>query len=142
MLDFNNKELIHSFVISDLRQDRSHSKREIILGRTYTKFGIACATTMVTDCWKVYDPSVEQYKYVYLSGVARQHPEDINIKYSDGVELAHEMAFANPVMKFVYNKPASYENIELMMWQYIAGLPVEFVKTQKEVDFIRNGKHK
>lgn len=141
MLDYSNKEFVRSFTYSNLRNDRRTSKQEVILGRIYTKYGTACATTMVTDLWKVWDPSVEQFKYVYLSGMARQHPEDINVRYADGIEIAHENAMMNPVMTMVYDKPISFEQVEYMMSIYVSGLPVQLVKTKKEIeydDFLNN----
>lgn len=134
MLDFSNKEFVRSFTYSNLREDRRIQKREVILGREYIKYGTACATTMVCDCWKVYDPSVERFKYVYLAGVARQHPSDISVKYADGVEIAHENAMTNPVFTMIYDRPVEFEFVELMMSNYICQLPVQLVKTRQEVE--------
>lgn len=135
MLDYSNKEFVRSFTYSNLRKDRRISKQEVILGRTTTKYGTACATTMVTDLWKVWDPSVEQFKYVYLTGMARQHPQDITVKYADGIEIAHENAMINPVMTMVYDKPISFEQVEYMMEIYVSGLPVQFVRTRQEIEY-------
>lgn len=135
MLDFSNKEFVRSFTYSNLKNDRHVCKDEVILGRKHTKHGIACATTMVCDCWKVYDPSVERFRYVYLAGVARQHPKDILVKYSDGVEIAHEKAMTDPVMKLVFDDPVAFEYIEWMMQQYVNMLPIQLVKTKKEIEY-------
>lgn len=135
MLDYSIKEFVRSFTYSNLRKDRRTSKEEVILGRTIIKYGTACATTMVTDLWKVWDPSVEQFKYVYLTGMARQHPLDITVKYADGVEIAHENAMTNPVMTMIYDKPISYEMVEHMMELYVYNLPVQFIKTHQEIEY-------
>ena len=135
MLDYSNKEFVRSFTYSNLREDRRTEKREVILGREFVKFGTACATTMVCDCWKVYDSSVKRFKYVYLAGVARQHPTDICVKYADGVSLAHENAMTNPVMTLIYDKPVQFEFIEYMMRCYVSMLPVQFIKTKKEIEY-------
>ena len=135
MLDFSNKEFVRSFTYSNLKKDRRIAKEEVILGRKYIKEGTMCATTMVCDCWKVYDPSVERFKYVYLAGVARQHPMDIMVKYSDGVEIAHENAMTNPVLTMIYNDPVSFEFVEYMMEAYVSSLPIQMVKTRKEIDY-------
>lgn len=134
MLDYSNKTFVRSFTYSNLKEDRRICKKEVIFGRTYIKHGIMCATTMVCDCWKVFDPSVEQFKYVYLAGVARQHPNDICVKYADGVELAHQNAMMNPVMTLVYDRPVEYEFIEGMMELYVSQLPQQMVRTNKEIE--------
>lgn len=135
MLDFSNKEFVRSFVYSNFKHDRSVCKNVIILGREYCKIGTMCATTMVCDCWKVYDSSVKRFKYVYMAGVARQHPKDINIKYSDGVEIAHKNALDKPVMQLVFDEPIQFEAIECMMGDYISQLPIQMVKTKQELDY-------
>lgn len=135
MLDYSNKEFVRSFTYSNLREDRRTTKREVILGREYTKYGTACATTMVCDCWKVYDTSVKRFKYVYMAGVARQHPSDISVKYADGISIAHENAMVNPVMTMVYDEPVQFEFIEYMMANYVSQLPVQLIKTRKELDY-------
>ena len=65
MLDFSNKEFVRSFHWSDISCDREMETTEIVLGRTYTKHGKGTATTVVVDCWKVWDPSVKLNKFVY-----------------------------------------------------------------------------
>ena len=135
MLDYSSKEFVRSFVYSNLKEDRRIQKREVILGREHIKLGTACATTMVCDCWKVYDSSVERFKYVYLAGVARQHPQDISVKYADGVAIAHENAMVNPVFTMIYDNPVQFEFVEFMMENYISQLPVQFVKTRQEIEY-------
>lgn len=134
MLDFTNKEFVRSFIYSNFKHDRRMIKDEVIFGRVYTKQGIACATTMVCDLWKVYDPSVERFKYVYMAGVARQHPSDICVKYKDGVEIAHEKALTEPVLTLIYDKPVEYEFIEHMMEAYVYQLPKQMIKTKRELE--------
>lgn len=135
MLDFLNKEFVRSFTYSNFKRDRRTFKDEVILGRVHTKHGIACATTMVCDCWKVYDDSVKQFKYVYLAGIARQHPKDRNIKYQDGVSIAKANAMVDPVFTLIYDKPACFEFIESMLEAYVSQLPIQLVKTKEEIEF-------
>lgn len=132
MLDYTNKEFVRSFCISDFRHDRTTKANVIINGRHYTKHGTYCATTLVANHWKVFDPSVEQFKHVYLVGVARQHPNDNNIRYSDGVEIAEENAFANPCMMLIFEKALSFEDIENFMWKYLELQPIQFIRTKEE----------
>ena len=132
MLDYTNKEFVRSFCVSDFRQIRTFHKNVIINGRHYTKHGTYCATTLVANHWKVYDPSVEQFKHVYLVGVARQHPEDNSIKYADGVEIAAENAMCDPCMTLIFDNPLSYEKIEEFMWSYLVELPLNPILTTEE----------
>lgn len=132
MLDYTNKKFVRSFCVSDFRQDRSLDSNVIINGRHYTKHGTFCATTLVANHWKVYDPDVKQFKHVYLVGMARQHPDDRNIKYADGVEIAAENAMINPCMTLIFDRPISFESIEDFMWKFVSEQPIQYVRTTEE----------
>ena len=134
MLDYTNKQFIRSFCVSDVRQERMASSNVIINGRNYIKLGKYCATTLVANLFKVYDCSINQFKYVYFVGAAKQHPNDISVKYSDGVEIAAENAMTNPCMVLTFDEPISYEAIEELMWRYISYSPVKYVRTRKEIE--------
>ena len=61
---------------NNIKRNREEFKEERINGRLYVKYGINCATTVSYFIYKVYDPSVESFKYAYMLGVARQNPGD------------------------------------------------------------------
>lgn len=140
MLDYTNKKFIRSFCVSDFKHERNVSNDVIINGRLYTRHGRYCATTLVANHWKVFDSSINQFKNVYLVGVARQHPDDASAKYSDGVEIAEENAFINPSMTLIFDNKLSYEEIEFFMWKYIENIPIQIIRTRKEREIRRNNK--
>jgi hypothetical protein len=140
MLDYNTKELIRTYHYNTAKEDRYYVKREVINGRTYDKYGVATVISMVVDLWKVYDPSVKLYKFVYVGGVSRQHPNDSQIDLEVGYELAHENAFVNPVFKMEFNAPIETNLVVTMMENYICGLPIEFIRTREEKNILKANK--
>ena len=88
MLNYGAKEFVRSYYYSDMKQQRFHVKRDIVNGRLCERFGTHTATTVILNMYKVYDPSVKSSKYVYLGGVARQHPNDHVITAEEEVILA------------------------------------------------------
>lgn len=132
MLDFSNKEFVRSFHWSDISCDREMETTEIVLGRTYTKHGKGTATTIVVDCWKVWDPSVKLNKFVYFGGVARQHPNDTKITLKEGLEVAEEKAFTNPDFMFTFQDLVDIDVIVSLMEVYASGVPMEMIRTSEE----------
>jgi hypothetical protein len=133
MLDYNTKELIRTYHYNTAKEDRYYVKQEVINGRLYAKYGIATVASMVVDLWKIYDPSVKQYKYVYMGGLSRQHPNDTKIDIEMGYEVAHENAFTNPVFTFIYNEKLSTIGVLDLMREYVKNLPIEFIRTRQEI---------
>ena len=105
---------------------------EIVMGRTYTKHGKGTATTVVVDCWKVWDPSVKLNKFVYFGGVARQHPNDTKITLKEGLEVAAEKAFTNPDFMFTFQDLVDIDVIVSLMEVYASGVPKEMIRTSEE----------
>lgn len=140
MLDYNTKEFVRSYHYNNAKEDRCYIKQEIINGRTYDKYGVGTVTSMVIDLWKVYDPSVKLFKYVYIGGISRQHPNDCRINTELGYELAHENAFVNPVFRMEYTEKIPTKLVILMMENYVAGLPIEFVRTRQEIEILKLSK--
>lgn len=138
MLDYNTKELVRSYHKNTAKDDRLYVKQEIINGRTYDKYGVATVVSMIVDCWKVYDPSVKLFKYVYLGGISRQHPNDPQINIELGYEIAHENAMVNPVLKFEFDNMIDTISVLEMMETYINALPIEFIRTKEEIQLLNN----
>jgi hypothetical protein len=133
MLDYTNKEFVRSFTISNFKDDREISKEQVVNGRIYLAIGKKCATTVVIDLWKVFDPSVKSYKYVYLGGVAHQHPNDYAVKYQEGVEIAHERAMVEPSIVFETKEHMDFTRVEAIGRIYIASVPEQLLRTPQEV---------
>lgn len=138
MLDFSIKEFVRSFHYSNLNEDREYSNEEKIFGRTYTKYGKHTATTVVVNLWKVYDPSVKQSKYVYLGGVARQHPNDNVVTLKEGLEIAEEKAFIEPEIMWIYPEQVCIPCMIDMIRNYVWLMPKEFVRTKEEIYLSEN----
>ena len=90
---------------------------------------------------KVYDPSVKSSKYVYLGGVARQHPNDHVITAEEGYEMANLNANLNPTIVLTYDTPADTRTLIQMMELYVMGLPKEFIRTKEEIAALETKKY-
>ena len=88
MLDWTKKKLVRKYHYSNVNDDRQCIKSVNINGRLYDKHGVDCATTAVALEYKVYDPSVKQFKIAILVGIARQNPGDIVLDKELGIEIA------------------------------------------------------
>lgn len=133
MLDWTNKKLVRKYHYSNIDDDRNCVKSVNINGRLYDKHGVDCATTMVALEYKVYDPSVKQFKTAILCGIARQNPGDIVLVKELGIEIATTNAMINPIMVLEYPKRPSERIIYYLMSSYVLGLPIQFVKTANEL---------
>ena len=133
MLDWTNKKLVRKYHYTNANDDRNCVKSVNINGRLYDKHGVDCATTMVALEYKVYDPSIKQFKTAILFGIARQNPGDIVIDEELGIEIATTNAMINPIMTIEYPKHPSERVIYYLMSSYVLGLPIQFIKTSKEL---------
>ena len=133
MIDWLNKELIGSGSWNNIKKNREEFKEERINGRLYVKYGINCATTVSYFIYKVYDPSVESFKYAYMLGVARQNPGDTVIDKEEGVEIASFKAMDNPSIVLIYDYMIPHGQLMTIIEQYVMTLPVRFVKTKAEM---------
>lgn len=129
-----NKELVRSFDWSDYGQNRSIEKRVKINGRTYYKQGTYTATSIVGDLYKVYDQSDEQFNYLLLIGVARQHPNDEKISFAEGIERAALNAKMNPNMIFKFAHKVNWDFFREIAENYVYNyLPKELIRTKEEI---------
>lgn len=131
--DFLTKELIRTFNWDNLGQNRSIAKEVCINGRKYYKTGIATSTTIVGNLYLVYDQSVKHKKYVLLVGIARQHPNDLQVKRNEGIEIANLKSLDTPVMQIEFDHEISwYEFKELAEW-YAEHQEQKFLRTNEEI---------
>ena len=131
--DFLNKNLVRTFNWDDLCQNRSISEEVFINGREYLKTGVATATTIVGNLYLVYDQSVKHNKYVLLVGIARQHPNDLQVKRNEGIEIANLKSLDTPVMQIEFDHEVTWEEfVELAEW-YVEHQTPRFLKTSEEI---------
>ena len=131
--DFLTKNLVRTFDWNDLNQNRSIFGEVCINGRKYLKTGVATATTVVGNLYLVEDRSVKQNKYVLLVGIARQHPKELNVKRSEGVEFANLKALNSPVMQIEFDHEITWDEFkELANW-YVYWQTPKMLKTNEEL---------
>ena len=133
MYDFLTKTLVRSFDWNDMKEDRSICEQVCINGRDYIKMGVATSTTVVGNLYLVEDRSVKQNKYVLLVGIARQHPKELNVKRSEGVEIANIKALNSPVMQIEFDHEITWDEFkELANW-YVYWQTPKMLKTNEEL---------
>lgn len=132
-MDFLTKELIGVYSYTNMNEDRTDVKRVVIKGRTWLKTGTATATTVVSLLYKSYNPSVKRNEYVVLMGVARQNPGDVVLDKEHGYEVAMENALMSPVAIYNFEHEIDKDFIDSIMKNYVASLPVKFIKTRQEL---------
>ena len=131
--DFLTKTLVRSFDWNDMKEDRSICEQVCINGRDYIKMGVATSTTVVGNLYLVEDRSVKQNKYVLLVGIARQHPKELNVKRSEGVETANLKALNSPVMQIEFDHEITWDEFkELANW-YVYWQTPKMLKTNEEL---------
>lgn len=133
MIDWLTKELINEWYWNNIDEDRSCIKSERINGRLYDKYGVDCATTAVGFEYKVFDPSINKYKYAILIGFARQNPGDTVLNKKTGYEIASENALINPSIMLVEDNEATEDFIYSIIDAYVLSLPIKFIKTKSEL---------
>ena len=132
--DFLTKDLVRTFDWNDLGYDRSISEEVCINGRKYIKTGVATATTVVGNLYLVYDQSVKQNKYVLLVGIARQHPNDLNVKREEGIEFANLKSLDTPVMQIEFDHEVTWDEFKELAEWYVTNQTAKFLKTRKEIE--------
>ena len=131
--DFLNKKLIRTFDWNDLGYDRSISEEVCINGRKYLKTGVSTSTTVVGNLYLVYDQSVKRNKYVLLVGIARQHPNDLQVTRNEGIEVANLKSLDTPVMQIEFDHAVTWDEFkELAEWYVLYQTP-RFLKTSEEI---------
>lgn len=132
-LDFLRKDHIRSYVFTNVNDDRYGVNRERINGRVTTFEGQLCATTLVGLLYRVYDPSVESYKYILHVGVANQQREDADVDENEEYEKAYINALTNPQARLVLSE--KYENFDWESYAkaIVSAQPKELVLTDNEL---------
>jgi hypothetical protein len=133
-MNYLEKELVRSFDWTDYGKNRSIEKRVKINGRVYYKQGDYTVTSIVGDLYRVYDHSQEQFNYVMLIGVARQHPNDEKISFAEGIEKAALNAKMNPDMVLKFAHKVNWEYFRELAENYVYNyLPKELIRTKEEI---------
>lgn len=134
MLDLLRKELVDECWYSTINENRKSIKRERINGRLYEKHGVECAITLYALKYKVPVQSNEQFKYVVLIGLAKQHPCDTIISLEEGIEIAKTNAMISPCFNMTFDNDVDMDSIKMIMRSYyIYNIPSQFVKTTQEI---------
>ena len=131
--DFLTKNLVRTFDWNDLSQNRSISEEVCINGRKYLKTGVTTATTVVGNLYLVYDQSVKHNKYVLLVGIARQHPNDLQVKRNEGIEIANLKSLDTPVMQIEFDHEVTWDEFEELAEWYVEYQTPRFLKTSEEI---------
>lgn len=137
-MDFLRKDLIRTFSYTNINEYRCMEKQVVVNGRTYVKLGQSQAVTMVGNLYKCWDPIVKSYKYVLMVGVAKQHPRDLKITKQEGYSIANEKAYASPSIVMEVTKDFGKEQFKYLAMCYGEILPLEMVKTSKEIEAEKN----
>ena len=132
--DFLNKNLVRTFNWDDLCQNRSISEEVFINGRKYLKTGVTTSTTVVGNLYLVYDQSVKRNKYVLLVGIARQHPDDLQVKRSEGIEIANLKSLDTPVMQIEFDHEVTWDEFKELAEWYVVYQQPRFIQTSEEID--------
>ena len=131
--DFLTKNLVRTFDWNNLGQNRSISEEVCINGRKYLKTGVTTSTTVVGNLYLVYDQSVKRNKYVLLVGIARQHPNDLQVKRNEGIEIANLKSLDTPVMQIEFDHEVTWDEFEQLAEWYVEYQTPRFLKTSDEI---------
>ena len=132
--DFLTKNLVRTFDWNNLGQNRSISEEVCINGRKYLKTGVITSTTVVGNLYLVYDQSVKHNKYVLLVGIARQHPDDLQVKRSEGIEIANLKSLDTPVMQIEFDHEVTWDEFKELAEWYVVYQQPRFIQTSEEID--------
>jgi hypothetical protein len=135
--NMSTKELVRSYSFNDIYTNRNDERRKVIKGRTTIEVGTRIATSFVGNLYRVYDSSVESYKYLLLVGVARQNPDyDSPVEVEEAEEAAALNAQLVPVLTYAVDKPFDddyFTDLCIVMRQM---MPVKFIKTPEEKNVV------
>lgn len=128
--DFTKKKLIDTFSYTDITDDRYSSTEVNIDGRKYLKFGTLQATTAIGLLWE--DENKNRILHI---GISKQHPCDSKCNKDEAYAAATERAMINPdIIINTVPKYISKYNFEKMLYWYVDGMDVEFIKTKGEMN--------
>ena len=138
--DFVSKELVKTLAYTTAKQNRDVYSEVVINGRKYIKTGTLQVVTVVCNVWKVFNKETNLYEYQALFGLAKQHPEDIEINKELAYEIANTNSFINPFIKMQVNKRFGENTFRDMMRVYISDMDLECIKTKEEITLTNSSK--
>ena len=132
-LDFLRKDLVETFYFTNVNDNRTYVNREIVNGREVDVRGQVCATTLIGLLYRVYDPSVESYKYILHVGVANQGNADAVVDVDEEYEEAYINALMNPQIQYVIGNDYTSFDWKVFSLAILSTQPKRFVLTDEEV---------
>ena len=132
-LDFLRKDLVETFYFTNVNDNRTYANREIVNGREVDVRGQVCATTLIGLLYRVYDPSVESYKYILHVGVANQGNADVVVDVDEEYEEAYINALMNPQIQYVIGDDYTSFDWKVFSLAILSTQPKRFVLTDEEV---------
>ena len=132
-LDFLRKDLVETFYFTNVNDNRTYVNREIVNGREVDVRGQVCATTLIGLLYRVYDPSVESYKYILHVGVANQGNADAVVDVDEEYEEAYINALMNPQIQYVIGDDYTSFDWKVFSLAILSTQPKRFVLTNEEV---------
>jgi len=131
--DFTTKELVKTLSYCSCKNNREAYADVIVNGRKYIKLGTLQAVTVVCDVYKIFNNTTNMVEYWACFGMAKQHPNDLQVNKDLAYETAHLNAQLNPFCILQVNKRFG-QNIFLdIIRPYINDMDLEFVKTKEEI---------
>lgn len=131
--NLSTKEWVRSYAFNDIYTNRNDERRKVIKGRTTIELGTRIATSFVGNLYRVYDSSVESFKYLLLVGVARQNPDfDSPITVEEAEEVAAMNAWLNPVLTYTVDEVIDDDHFLDLCIVMREMMPKIFVKTPEE----------
>ena len=132
MIDVS-KEFVKSFSWTSLTENREVLKPVVIDGCKYYKTGIEQAVTFVGNLYKI---DGQMSKYVLYVGMAKQHPDEHNVLVQDGIDIAAENAYTNPILVMEVFKDFDYNAFSEMMTTYWEYMPLDMLRTKEEKELL------
>lgn len=132
MIDVS-KEFVKSFSWTSLTENREVLKPVVIDGRKYYKTGREQAVTFVGNLYKI---DGQMSKYVLYVGMAKQHPDEHNVLVPDGIDIAAENAYTNPILVMEVFKDFDYNAFSEMMTTYWEYMPLDMLRTKEEKELL------
>lgn len=132
-LDFLRKDLVETFYFTNVDDNCTYANREIVNGREVDVRGQVCATTLIGLLYRVYDPSVESYKYILHVGVANQGNADAVVDVDEEYEEAYINALMNPQIQYVIGDDYTSFDWKVFSLAILSTQPKRFVLTDEEV---------
>lgn len=135
--NLSTKEWVRSYAFNDIYTNRNDERRKVIKGRTTIELGTRIATSFVGNLYRVFDSSVESFKYLLLVGVARQNPEyDSPIAVEEAEEVAAINSLLNPVLTYIVDEVIDDDHFLDLCIVMREMMPKIFVKTPEEKKMI------